>query len=55
MKKLVALTQADDEKRALATAMASHTASPEDHMQAVDQLAGKLVGWYFAHQFNSFS
>ena len=48
MKKLVALTQADDEKRALATAMASHTASPEDHMQAVDQLAGKLVGLQIA-------
>ena len=48
VEKLVALTQADDEKRALATAMASHTASPEDHMKTVDQLAGKLVGLQIA-------
>ena len=41
VKKLSALTQADDEKQALAAAIASHTAPPDDHMQAVDRLAGK--------------
>ena len=35
-------------RRALATAVASHTASPEDHMKAVDQLTGKLVGLQIA-------
>ncbi|MEI8157857.1 MAG: methyl-accepting chemotaxis protein [Burkholderiales bacterium] len=43
VKKLGALTQADEEKRALAAAVSSHTGAPEAHMQAVDQLAGKLV------------
>ncbi len=48
VQKLASLTQADEEKKALAAAMASHTASPEDHMQAVDQLASKLVGLQIA-------
>ena len=48
VKKLGTLTQDEDEKRALATAVASHTASPEDHMKAVDQLTGKLVGLQIA-------
>ncbi|MES2952307.1 MAG: methyl-accepting chemotaxis protein [Pseudomonadota bacterium] len=48
VKKLGSLTQDNEEKSALAKALASHTASPEDHMQAVDQLAGKLVSLQIA-------
>ncbi len=48
LKKLGGLTQADAEKSALAAAQASYTASPEDHMQAVDQYAGKLVAMQIA-------
>ncbi len=48
LKKLGTLTQADEEKSALAAAQASHTGSAEDHMQAVEQYAGKLVGMQVA-------
>ena len=48
VKKLGALTRAEDEKRALASAMSSHTESPEAHMRAVDQLASKLVAFQIA-------
>jgi len=48
IKKLGTLTQADEEKRALASALSSHTGAPEAHMQAVDQLAGKLVALQIA-------
>lgn len=48
IKKLNSMTQADEEKKALSAAMASYTASPEEHMQAVDQLAGKLVSLQIA-------
>jgi methyl-accepting chemotaxis protein len=48
VKKLGSLTQAPEEKAALAAATASHAASPEDHMKAVDSLAGKLVSLQIA-------
>jgi methyl-accepting chemotaxis protein len=48
VKKLSALVTADEEKRALSAATASHSASPEAHMQAVDQLAGGLVALQIA-------
>jgi methyl-accepting chemotaxis protein len=43
VKKLGSLMEADVEKRALAAAIASHAAAPEEHTKVVDQLAGKLV------------
>jgi methyl-accepting chemotaxis protein len=48
IRKLGTLTRADDEKQALAAAMSTHSGSPEAHMQAVDQLAGKLVSLQIA-------
>ncbi|MFZ4626381.1 MAG: methyl-accepting chemotaxis protein [Rhodoferax sp.] len=48
IKKLTALTQSTEEKRALDAALASHAAAPEAHGQAVDQLAGKLVSLQIA-------
>ncbi|NVO05794.1 MAG: HAMP domain-containing protein [Rhodoferax sp.] len=48
VKKLGSLVQADDEKRALAAATASHAEAPEAHMQAVDKLAGSLVALQIA-------
>ena len=48
VKKLGSLTQSSEEKRALEAALASHSAAPEVHMQAVDQLAGKLVSLQIA-------
>jgi methyl-accepting chemotaxis protein len=43
IKKLGALVKADEEKQALSAALASHTAPPEEHSKAVDQLNGKMV------------
>ncbi len=48
VKKLGSLVQAEEEKRALNAAMSSHAGAPEAHMQAVDQLAGKLVSLQIA-------
>ncbi len=48
VKKLSTLTRSEDEKRALAVAVSSHTGTPDAHMQAVDQLAGKLVSLQIA-------
>jgi methyl-accepting chemotaxis protein len=48
VKKLGGLVQAEEEKRALVAALSSHTGAPEAHMQAVDQLAGKLVSLQIA-------
>jgi len=48
VKKLTALTQSAEEKRTLDAALASHAATPEAHMQAVDQLTGKLVSLQIA-------
>ena len=43
IRKLKTLVQADDEKSALATAAASHDASPQEHSKAVDAFVARLV------------
>lgn len=48
VKKLGSLVLAEDEKRALAAAVSSHSEAPEVHMQAVDKLAEGLVSLQIA-------
>ncbi|MFY8042356.1 MAG: HAMP domain-containing protein, partial [Rhodoferax sp.] len=48
VKKLGGLVQADDEKRALAGAIASHATSPDAHNKAVGDFVGKLVSLQIA-------
>ena len=48
VKKLSSLTQDSEEKAALSAATSSYTATPEEHQNAVDALAGKLVSLQIA-------
>jgi len=48
VRKLNSLTRADEEKRVLSAATASHAGTPEGHLKAVDELAGKLVSFQIA-------
>ena len=48
VKKLGSLVQAEPEKAALSSAMTSYSGPAEEHLKAVDNLAGKLVSFQIA-------